>query len=102
MRIIKTHFNKSLEQKVRNKDLISNVMERLFVICKENANQELKGKIDSTSGRIEELSKKKRKLQQLLESATEAKKDLAEKVEDLENLNFSKRSQLLEELGSEL
>ena len=102
MRIIKTHFRKSIEQKSRNKELIPNVMERLFMICREHTDDKTKDNIDDVVKRIKELSNTLDTQKKLLKKAETTRDELANKVEGLENLNISKRSQLLEDLGSEL
>lgn len=90
------------EKKKITKELLPQIVERIFAICKTDSNFPLKNKmtnVDDNLLKIQENINKQGKL--LLQSKT-LNKNLVSRLTNLRNSNQELRDKLLEELGSEL
>lgn len=85
-----------------NKELLPQIIDRIFLICKNDPNFDLKDEMQIVENKIKAMTKKIEKQDELIKKSKIFKKDLLQRIEILENSNNSKQSQLLEELGSEL
>jgi hypothetical protein len=90
------------KKKQTSKEMLPQVLERIFAICKTDPEFPLKGKLDSVEYVIENLNKKIKKKNYLYEQGQTLKKDLETKFELINNSNLELREKLLESLGSEL
>jgi hypothetical protein len=91
-----------LEKKHTTKEMLPQVLERIFAICKTDPDFPLKDKLESVEYVIENLNKKIKKKNHLYNQGQKLKKDLETKLELINNSNLELREQILETLGSEL
>ena len=91
-----------LEKKQTSKEMLPQVLERIFAICKTDPDFPLKDKLESVEYVIENLNKKIKKKNYLHNQGQKLKKDLETKLELITNSNLELREQILETLGSEL
>ncbi len=91
-----------LEKKQTSKEMLPQVLERIFAICKIDPGFPLKDKLESVEYVIENLNKKIKKRDHLYNQGQKLKKDLETKFELIANSNLKLREQILETLGSEL
>lgn len=90
------------ESKKDFKELIPQVVERIFHTCRNDPSFHLKDEIEVIENRMQALVKKIKKQDYLLTESEKLKNDLTKRVELLDNENNNKQTQLLEDLGSEL
>lgn len=102
MNIIKTDSRKSLEQNQKHDDFISEVIDRIFLICQEDKNFNETERLDSVEKELTSLQEKVLKQDSLLKQSQEMKRTLKKKSDELNNVIFNEKSQLLESLGSEI
>jgi len=100
--IIKTHSRKTLEHNQKNDDFISEVIDRIFLICREDENFNEADKLNSIDEKISLLREKINKQDQLLVKSKQMKVSLKRKMDELDNGILSEKAQLLESLGSEI
>jgi len=91
-----------LEKKQNTKEMIPQIIERIFTICKTDPDFPIKDKLDTIEYVIEGIDKKIQKKNKLCKQAENLLKDLALKFTILNNANMVLREQILEKLGSEL
>ena len=91
-----------LEKKQTSKEMLPQVLERIFAICKTDPEFPLKDKLESVEYVIENLNKKIAKKDDLLQQGKGIQKDLNTKFELINNSNIELREKILESLGSEL
>jgi hypothetical protein len=90
------------EEQIISKESLPQIIKKMFVICKEDPQFKRNKDIKDVETRIEELSKKEQKQNELLEKANQMKEDLLRKLSILEDENESLKTQLLEKLGCEI
>ena len=86
---------------VENKELLPQVIQRIFSICKTDSNFPLRNKSKSLDGKVSSLKAKALKQMQVARRAKEARKNLIERISDLEERNEEVKIELLDFLGSE-
>ena len=91
-----------LKRKKTSKEMLPQVLERIFAICKTDPEFPLKEKLESVEYVIENLNKKIKKKDYLVEQGQKIQKDLDTKFELINNSNIKLREKILESLGSEL
>jgi transposase len=91
-----------LEKKQTSKEMLPQVLERIFAICKTDPEFPLKDKLESVEYVIENLNKKIKKKEYLYNQGKNLKENLETKFELITNSNLELREQILEALGSEL
>lgn len=90
------------EELLKSKELLPQIVERIFFICRNDPNFRLKNELESVDEQLENLQKKISKQDALLKQSQVLKKDLHDRINIIENQNRIKQSALLEGLGSEL
>ena len=81
---------------------ISEVVDRIFTICKTEENFPLKNQVEEVDLELSNLERKIQKQDQLLQQSQEIKNNLEKRINMLDGTIFDLRSNLLESLGSEL
>lgn len=87
---------------IRNKDLLPQILMRIFTICKVDPNFPLKEKINSVEGEVDVLKEKMNRQKKLVEDTVKLRDDLSNRLQLLRQENYELKSRLLEDLGSEL
>jgi len=90
------------EKKQTSKEMLPQVLERIFAICKTDPEFPLKDKLESVEYVIENLNKKINKKNILYKKGKQIQKDLNMKFELIDKSNLELRERILESLGSEL
>jgi chromosome segregation ATPase len=93
-------INESL--KTENKDLLPQILMRIFSVCKADPNFPLKEQINSIERDMSGLQKKINHQNELLEQTLNLRDDLSNRLQSLRQSNFELKSRLLEELGSDI
>lgn len=91
-----------LDQKNETKELLPQIVKRIFAICKTDPHFPLKNELGSVEDRLEDINKKIKKQDDLLKQSKTLKEDFTQRIEMLNDSNMRKQSELLENLGSEL
>ena len=84
------------------KELLPQILLRIFSICKTDVNFPLKDRIKEIEGESRVLQNKLTRQTSLLDKSSVIQADLQKRVNMLEQKNFNVKSRLLEELGSEI
>lgn len=90
------------EQKNSNKDLLPQIVDRIFSICKVDPSFHLKDEMEIIGNRIQSILNKIEKQDNLLKQSENLKKDLIQRIEVMDDSNGKNQAELLETLGSEL
>lgn len=90
------------ESKKNYKELLPQVVDRIFLTCKNDPSFHLKDEIEIIENKIQALLKKIEKQEYFFKESEKIKADLQQRIEVLENENNTKQTELLEELGSEI
>ena len=90
------------EQKNSNKDLLPQIVDRIFSICKVDPSFHLKDEMEIIGNKIQSISNKIEKQDNLLKQSEHMKKELIQRIEVIDNDNGKRQAELLEALGSEL
>jgi len=90
------------EPSVNIKELLPQVVDRIFSICKSDPSFHLKDELEIVENKMLSLKQKIEKQDGLLKQSEELKKDIIQRIEILEDHNQQKQSELLELIGSEL
>jgi len=85
-----------------NKELLPQILNRIYAICKKDSSFHLKDELQSSEIKSETLQKKINKKTTLLEQSQIILEDLQKRNNKLKNNNDELRATLLESLGSEL
>ena len=89
------------EQKNHSKELLPQIVDRIFSVCRADPSFELKDEMEIAENKIQALTQKINKQQSLINQAEGMKKDLSNRLEVLNDENIRKQAELLESLGSE-
>jgi hypothetical protein len=84
------------------KELLPQIIERIFSVCRSDPNFHLKDEMDIIENKSEALLQKIKNQDNLLLKSQELKQDLKQRIEIIENQNNKKQIELLELLGSDL
>jgi len=90
------------ENKESNRELLPQIMDRIFAVCKNDPNFKLKDEMEIIENRTISLKQKIGKQSTLLTQSNLLTKDLLQRIEVIENQNERKQTELLEALGSEI
>ena len=90
------------ENKESNRELLPQIMDRIFAVCKNDPNFQLKDEMEIIENRTTSLKQKIKKQEGLLTQSNLLTKDLSQRIEVLENQNERKQTELLEALGSNI
>jgi hypothetical protein len=96
MEIISESYN------IEYKELLPQVLLRIFSVCKIDPNFPLKENIKEIEREISILQDKLRRQTSILDKSTNIQTTLQKRISTLEQKNFDMKSKLLEELGSEI
>ena len=91
-----------LENQGSKKDLLPEIVNRIFSICKTDDHCPIKKEMAVTEDIVEKLEKKKETQESLLIQSSELKDNLEERLRLVNEKNFQLKRRLLENLGSEL
>lgn len=84
-----------------NKELLPQVIQRIFSVCKADPNFPLKNKIKTVDGKVSSLKEKTMSQMKVARRSRKAREDLIERITDLEERNQEIKDGLLDFLGSE-
>ncbi len=87
---------------LESKELLPQILLRIFSICKTDPNFPLKDRIKEIEGEVGTLKRKLRGQKALLDKSTAIRLDLQKRIDLIEQKNYDVKSRLLEELGSEI
>lgn len=87
---------------LETKELLPQILLRIFSICKTDSNFPLKERIKEIEGEVSTLQNKLKRQTSLLNKSSIIQEDLQKRVDILDHKNFDMKSRLLEELGSEI
>ena len=90
------------EKRTMSKELLPQIVERIFAICKTDSNFPLKSKMSNIDEEIESISKQIAKQEKLINDSKKLTSNIISRLTTLRNSNQSTRDKLLESLGSEL
>ncbi len=102
MRILTTESKTNLETLKGKKNFIPEMVDRVFLICKDNENFSTRKEIHQTNEKLTSLIVKIKKQNSLLEQAESMKQELNSKIISLDETSFRIKVNVLELLGSEL
>ena len=90
------------EKKSVSKELLPQIVERIFSICKTDENFPLKTKMTNIDEQINNINNQMKKQEKLVNQSKELKSNLMVRLTNLKRSNQELRDKLLESLGSEL
>lgn len=90
------------EKKPNTKELLPQIVERIFTICKTDSNFPLKQKMTSLDEKLTGMDLQIRKQEKLIQQSHELHSNLVTRLTNLKQSNQELRDKLLESLGSEL
>ena len=85
---------------LESKEMLPQVLLRIFSICKTDPNFPLKNQLREIEGEVGSLQDKLQRQTRLHEKSLDLRKDLQKRVDSLEQKNYDMRIRLLDELGS--
>jgi hypothetical protein len=92
----------TIEQKEIGKEMLPQIVNRIFSICKADENFPIKKELKTIDDLIKSLEIKAERQDSIVIQSLEIKKNLEARLSDVEEKNFELQSRLLETLGSEL
>jgi hypothetical protein len=87
---------------IKKSNFISNIVMRVYAICKQDSSFPLKTKIEDVESKILDLKEKIKKQDELLQQAEEIKDKTNRRIINIEKNNVDLQIDLLDKLGSEL
>ena len=90
------------EKKKNSKELLPQILERIFAICKNDSNFELKDELINIEKNINEINQKISRQDNLLSQSELLKKDISNRISIIDSQNETKQIELLESISSEL
>jgi len=87
---------------LESKELLPQVLLRIFSICKTDPNFPLKDRLHEIEGEVHSMQQKLQRQISLHDKSVSLREDLQKRVEVLKHKNYDTKSRLLEELGSEI
>jgi len=87
---------------IKKPNFISDIVMRIFAICKEDSSFPLRTKIEDVDLKILNLKDRIQKQDELLVQASQIKEKTNKKIINIEKSNFDLQVELLDKLGSEL
>jgi hypothetical protein len=92
----------NLDQPIQSKELLPQIVDRIFSICKSDPTFHLKDELEIIENKMISIKKKIEKQNSLLKQSEELKQDVIQRIEILDEHNERKQIELLESMGSEL
>jgi len=86
---------------LESKELLPQVLLRIFSVCKTDPNFPLKDRLHEIEGEVRSMQQKLQRQISLHDKSQALREDLQKRVEVLKQKNYDTKSRLLEELGSE-
>lgn len=87
-------------EKVTNpQELLPQIIERIFAICKNDSHFELKDELKEIENKIKNINKKINKQDELMSQSNNLKKDMLERITILDDQNEKKQMKLLDSIG---
>jgi septal ring factor EnvC (AmiA/AmiB activator) len=90
------------EKKPNTKELLPQIVERIFTICKTDSNFPLKQKMTNLDETLKTMDLQIRKQEKLIQQSLELHSNLVTRLTNLKQSNQELRDKLLDSLGSEL
>ncbi len=90
------------EKKPSMKEMLPQIVERIFAVCKTDSNFPLKSKMTSVDDTLSLIQRQINKQDKLLLQSKNLNTNLVSRLTNLRNSNQELRDRLLESLGSEL
>ena len=90
------------KKKKNSKELLPQIFERIFAICKNDSNFKLKNELTDIEKNISKINQKIIKQNNLLSQSESLKKDISYRISTIDSQNEKKQIELLESIGSEL
>jgi len=84
-----------------NKELLPQVIQRIFSVCKADENFPLRNKIKSIDGKVSSLRKQVIRKMEVARRSKKTREELTDRITDLEYRNEEVKNDLLDFLGSE-
>ena len=84
-----------------NKEMLPQVIHRIFSVCKADINFPLKNKVAILDGKVSSLKSKVMMQMEVAKRAKRSRADLTERISDIEDRNQGLKNELLDFLGSE-
>lgn len=88
--------------KVDNKDLLPEILMRIFSVCKADPSFPLREKFEGLEEEANDLYKRIEKQDKILKEFIELRDNSSNKLQTIRQENFELKSRLLEELGSDI
>jgi len=92
----------TIERKDNPQELLPQIVERIFAICRNDPNFKLKDDLELVENKIGAVNQKIKRQDELLEQSDTLKKDLLQRLEILSDENERTQINLLESIGGEL
>ena len=89
------------ESVTENKEMLPQVIQRIFSICKTDPNFPLNNKIKTVDGKVSSMKEKVMRQMQVARRAKKSREDLMDRITDLEERNQEVKDQLLDFLGGD-
>lgn len=86
----------------KHKELLPQIVDRIFSVCRNDPNFQLKNEMEIVENRMVSLQQKISKQDKLLEQSNHLMQDLMQRLDVLTDQNERKQLELLESLGSDL
>ncbi len=90
------------KKRKKSKESFPQILERIFAICKNDSNFELKDELLDIEKNIKEIHKKIDRQNYLLSKSELLKKDISNRISIMDSQNETKQIELLDSIGSEL
>ena len=90
------------EKRPITKELLPQIVERIFAVCKTDSNFPLKSQMSNIDDQLDVIKKQIRKQDKLLNDSKTLNSNILSRLTNLRNSNQELRDKLLESLGSEL
>ena len=90
------------EKRPITKELLPQIVERIFAVCKTDSNFPLKSQMSNIDDQLDTIKKQIRKQDKLLNDSKSLNSNILSRLTNLRNSNQELRDKLLESLGSEL
>ena len=87
---------------LESKELLPQVLLRIFSVCKTDPNFPLKDRLHEIEGEVFALQQKLQRQISVHEKSAGIRQDLQKRLDALEQKNYDMKSRILEELGSEI
>ena len=91
-----------LQNENNHRELLPQIVDRIFAVCRNDPNFQLKDEMEIVENRMEGLRQKINKQVELLQQSNSLSKDLMQRLEVIDNQNEKKQIELLEALGSDI